>query len=619
MINFPGKILVLLSVLTLVAACGGGGSDHSSKSVAVPNVVGQTESAATASIIAAGLQVGGSTVASSSAIPAGSVVSQNPTAGTMMSRGSPVSLVVSSGTSAQTVQSVSVVPASASIGKGAVLQLNARATYEDGHSDDVTARAVWSSGTPAVATVSGSGLVTALDIGTAVISARLGSMSGSSALTVTAAVASAVSVTPLKASVATGGAPLQLTATATFTDGRTGDVTSLATWTVNSCATVTANGGLVTGLTGTGECTATVTASLGAASGTAQVTVSGLFAPAQNAGKGVYRPFGVAIGDLTGDAKPDLVVASTFGMELWVGNGDGTFGAVSSFTGTSGGRSPVIADFNGGKNSDVAVLSAGVSRWLGDGTGAFSAPSYFPVGLQPIHMTVSDFNSDGQPDLAVANEGDGTVSILLGDVTGSFGPASSFAVGAGPKWVTVGDFNGDAKPDLVVVNNPSKSFSVLLGNGTGSFGAPSSSSVSGFPTSAAAEDFNGDGKTDVVATHPGTVSVYLGNGVGSFQAASNFATSDGTSATTGSVVVADLNADGRLDLAVTNRDISLASRISVLLGTGTGSFGTAIFVWIGGGQNPNFLAIGDLNGDAKPDLVASDDGNVGSVSIVLHQ
>ncbi len=615
MTTFPGKILVLLSVLTLVAACGGGDNSHASKSVAVPNVVGQTESAAATAIVAAGLQVGGSTAASSSTVPAGSVVSQNPAAGTMMSRGSPVSLVVSSGTPAQTVQSVSVVPASASIGKGATLQLNARAAYEDGHSEDVTSRAAWSSGAPSVATVSGSGLVSALELGAAAISARLGAVSGASALTVTAAVASAVSVTPSTASVATGGAPLQLTATAIFTDGRTQDVTSLATWSVNSCATVTANGGLLTGITGTGECTATVTATLDAASGAAQVTVIGLFAPAKNA-YGVYRPFGVAIGDLTGDAKPDLVVAASFGIDLVVGNGDGTFGADIPFTGTSGGHSPVIADFNGGGNSDVAALSAGVSRWLGDGTGTFSNPIYFPVGLQPAHMTVSDFNSDGRPDLAVANEGDGTVSILLGDAAGSFAPVNSFAAGAGPEWLAVGDFNGDAKPDLVVANNPAKSFSVLLGDGTGSFGTPSSSSVSGAPTSVAAEDFNADGKTDVVVTHLATVSVYLGDGVGSFQAASNFATSDRSS--THSVVVADLNADGRLDLAVTNRDLVLSSHISVLLGTGTGSFGTAIYVSVGN-QDPDFLAIDDLNGDAKPDLVASDAGSVGGVSIVLHQ
>jgi PASTA domain/Bacterial Ig-like domain (group 2)/PKD domain len=196
MTTIPGKILVLLAVLTLVAACGGGGSDQGSKSVVVPNVVGQTESAATAAIVGAGLQVGGSTSTSSGTFPAGSVVSQNPAAGTMMRRGSPVSLVVSSGTPAQTVQSMSVVPASASIGTGATLQLNAKATYEDGHSEDVTSRALWSSGTPSVATVSASGLVTALESGATAISARLGAVSGASALTVTANVAPVANAGP---------------------------------------------------------------------------------------------------------------------------------------------------------------------------------------------------------------------------------------------------------------------------------------------------------------------------------------------------------------------------------------------------------------------------------------
>jgi PASTA domain/FG-GAP-like repeat/Bacterial Ig-like domain (group 2) len=622
MTTFPGKVLVLLAVLTLVAACGGGGSDHGSKSVVVPNVVGQTESAATAAIVAVGLQVGGSTSASSGTVPAGSVVSQNPTAGTMMSRGSPVSLVVSSGTPAQTVQSVSVAPGSASIGKGATLQLDARAIYEDGHSEDVTSRALWSSGTPSVATVSASGLVTALELGAATISARLGAMSGESALTVTAAVASAVSVTPLTASVATGGAPLQLAATATFTDGRMEDVTSRATWSVNWCATVTASGGLVTGITGTGECTATVTATLDAASGAAQVTVIGLFAPIKSTGKSVYRPSGVAIGDLTGDAKPDLVVTAqgtvaSFSIQLWAGNGDGTFGAVSEIPGLPIGDSPVIADFDGDGSGDVAVLQFGsawpgaVYRWLGDGTGRFSAPGQYPIGMQASRMAVADFNADNRPDLVVAN-GDDTVSILLGDAAGSFGLTTSFPAGSGPRWVAVGDFNGDARADIVVANHPSSSFTILLGTGTGRFGLPGSFAVPGNPTSVAAADFNADGKADVVVTHGAMVSAFVSDGTGSFQAAGDYAIGNATC-----VAVADFNSDGRPDLAVANDTLS-GGPSAVLLGTGTGSFGTAIGVYVPG-QRPNFLTVGDLNNDGKPDLVASDDGSVGSVSIVLHQ
>src|SRR5207253_166200 len=105
------------------------------------------------------------------------------------------------------------------------------------------------------------------------------------------------------------------------------------------------------------------------------------------------------------------------------------------------------------------------------------------------------------------------------------------------------------------------------------------------------------------------VSVLLGTGSGSFGAATNFAV--GTNPT--SVAVGDLNGDGKPDLAVANYN---SGNVSVLLGTGTGSFGAAPNIAVG--TTPTSVAVGDLNGDGKPDLaVANFSSN--NVSVLLNQ
>lgn len=615
-----GRFLILIAAAALLAACGGGGDHKNADSYTVPNVVGMTQSAAATAIVNAGLTVGSVTSAASSTVPAGQVTTQNPAPGTVMAVGSAVSFEVSLGPPGSVVVSIAVTPASASIAKGSSMQFQAVATYADGHTADVSTSVAWSSSAPAVASVSTTGMVTGLAAGNAEISAREGVIVARSNVIVTAATVASIAVSPATATISTGGAPQQFVATGTLTDGTVADVTTSASWTVDlyTCASVTVHGGLVTGTVGAGDCSIKVQATMGTISGAAQATVTGLFAPAKYAGIGVYRPFGVAIGGLNSDARPDLVVASTFKVELWVGIGDGTFGAASTLPDVPGSRSPVIADFNGDGASDVAAVSGGaVNRWMGDGIGGFGDPSRFPVGLGAVHMTASDLNSDGRPDLAVANESDGTVSILLGDAAGSFGPASSHAVGAGPKWVAVADFNGDGAADLAMATYPSNSVAILLGTGTGSFGAPTSVAVPGSPTSVAAAELNGDGKPDLAVTHGSTVSVLLGDGTGSFQSAGAFALGDNGRFYASCVVVADFNLDGKQDLAASNTDAMFGPSLAVLLGAGTGSFGTAMGVPFN--QSPNFLAVGDLNSDGKPDLVASDDGSVGSVFTALHQ
>jgi hypothetical protein len=153
--------------------------------VAVPNVVGDTQSAATTAIQNAGLAVGTVTMTSSGSVPAGDVISESPAAGTLVSTGSAVNLVVSTGP--PTLKSIAVTPASPSIVKGTTQQFTATGTYSDGSTKNLTTSVTWASGTATVATIGSGGLATGVGVGTSNITASLsGVISPADVLTVKA-------------------------------------------------------------------------------------------------------------------------------------------------------------------------------------------------------------------------------------------------------------------------------------------------------------------------------------------------------------------------------------------------------------------------------------------------
>jgi uncharacterized protein YjdB len=143
-----------------------------------------------------------------------------------------------------TLVSIAVAPASPSIAKGATQQFTATGTYSDGSTQNLTSSASWTSTNTAVVTVS-AGLATAIATGSTTINATSGSISGSASLTVTPATLVSLAVTPASVSIVLG-AIQQFTATGTYSDGSTQNLTSTAVWTSSNTTVATTNAGLAT-------------------------------------------------------------------------------------------------------------------------------------------------------------------------------------------------------------------------------------------------------------------------------------------------------------------------------------------------------------------------------------
>jgi hypothetical protein len=384
----------------------------------------------------------------------------------------------------------------------------------------------------------------------------------------------------------------------------------------------------------------------------------GTFQPAVTYDSGGYHAFGLAVKDVNGDGKPDLLVANNCidtncangSVSVLLGNGNGTFGAANSYS--SGGyeaQSIAVADVNKDGKPDLVVGNAiclpigacetgSVGVLLGNGDGTFQpVMTYGGSGAQSV--AVADVNGDGKPDVIVATCGDsecatGAVGLLLGNGDGTFQNTISYdSSGTGATSVAVGDVNGDGRPDLLVSNDcgnygnydcTTGTVGVLLNKGKGAFSAALNYNSGGYKSLAVAvADLNGDGKPDMVATNwavnsdnsAGIVGVLLGNGNGTFQTTVGYGTGGYIA---DFVAVADVNGDGKPDIIVANHCVEMScdvqtGNIGVLLGNGNGTFQPAASYNLD--DIPNSVAVADVNGDGKPDLLVAVDSGI---SVLLN-
>ncbi len=289
-------------------------------------------------------------------------------------------------------------------------------------------------------------------------------------------------------------------------------------------------------------------------------------------GKG---PGSIAIADVNHDGKPDIIVANT-------------------------------------ADETISVL-------LGDGKAHFTpAPgSPFPCGKGPNDIAVADMNGDGNSDLVIANTGTPYLTVLLGDGKGGFKPSprSPFATTSYPHvhGVAVADFMGDGKLAAVTDSWGHDQILLIPSDGKGNLILPGKS----FPTGKRpyerlrSADFNRDGKTDVVTTDLdiNAATILLGDGRGGFREAPGSPFPAGVFPW--GVAIDDMNHDGNLDLVVIpyDRDITDPKQlgVTVLLGDGKGRFSTmrgSPFSLVGC-RGPDRVATGDRNGNGFRDIVVS--------------
>jgi hypothetical protein len=442
--------------------------------------------------------------------------------------------------------SIAVSPQDPTVSAGLTQQFTATGTYTDGSTQALNG-ASWTSTPSTVATISNSGLATGATAGTATIQATSGTISGSTTLTVTAALSYIAGQT-----LTSGVGHPRGVVVADFNGDGYPDI-AVSNFDTNSIAVFLNDG---TGNFGAPVVTLVqLTSSLG-------LNVGAL-----------------AVGDFNEDGKPDLVVSTIAGMQssiVLLGNGDGTFSEQPPIPNSFGFLSAKVADLNGDGHQDlVFALDGSIAISLGNGDGTFGAMTVLPSGSSPglyLGLTVADFNGDGKLDIAAsdfgsASGGFGTLVFYAGNGDRTFAnpTAVELSLSSFPGSLASADFNGDGKQDLLI-GYPNAAV-ISFGNADGTFNQalnslefaysvnfqpPNRNSVTVF-----AADLNNDRKWDAVTSdfNTGTLQIALNSALGKAPPSPgiySFAFAPGLA----NIAAGDLNGDGVLDVVVINNQTS---------------------------------------------------------------
>ncbi|AGY57814.1 FG-GAP-like repeat-containing protein [Gloeobacter kilaueensis] len=293
-------------------------------------------------------------------------------------------------------------------------------------------------------------------------------------------------------------------------------------------------------------------------------------------------------------------------VAVLLNKGDGTFGEPLLLSPGADPRSVVIGDFDGDGDNDLATATygsvydfsqSGLYLLLNNGDATFTTQNIAPDNVL-TSIATADLDGDGDLDFAAINNTSKKVQIFKNNGNGTVGPSSSFSVGYRPNTIALGDIDGDGDIDIVTDNSKYDSFSIATNNGNGSFAASINRATGDGPVSVTLADIDNDGRLDLVSANANSedVTVRLNLGDLSFATAQNFATGVGARF----VRTGDFDADGNVDIVTVNGSDS----VSVLANSGDSTFKPAQNLAVG--SSPPVAAVpADLNGDGKLDLATA--------------
>jgi uncharacterized protein YjdB len=480
---------------------------------------------------------------------------------------------------------------------------------------NATAGGTWSSSN-SNATVGSTGIVTGANVGTAVISYT---MPGGCYSTIPVTV-NAVPTVSVSSSVAIcSGSSTTLTAT-----GGT-------TFTWSPATSLSATTGASVSATPTTTLTYTVTGTTSGCSATASVTVTVKGVPTITSVSPLigYPSSSVTITGSNFDAtttdnivyfgatKASVSAASATSLSVTVPTG-ATFAPVT--VNRSGCNLTALSQFPYLPSYDNSSFASGSIN--------LNSKVDFTTGTTPCRVTIGDVDGDGKSDIIVTNSASNTVSVFRNTSTsgslstGSFAAKVDFSTGTSPYFVKIADIDGDGKMDLIVTNRTANSISVLRNmstSGSISFAAKVDFTTGTNPYGLAIADLDGDGKLDVATGNFGSASVSVLRNT-SISGSVSFATKVDFTAGVNShfLTSGDIDGDGKSDIAVSNFS---AATVSVFRNTSTaGTISTASFaakVDFTVGSGPMELIHADIDASGKPDLIVLNK-NSGTVSVLRN-
>ena len=343
-------------------------------------------------------------------------------------------------------------------------------------------------------------------------------------------------------------------------------------------------------------------------------------------------PEAVAVGDLNGDGRNDIAMVTSFYFDaanddmlhVWLQNPDGTLATRVKYPLGENPQSVAIGDVNGdGLNDVVAAIGTGIGVLTQNVPGRLDPMVLYPTS-DSLRVKIADLDNDGRLDVVGIGWGTDTASVLRQGINGTLAAPVVYSVPhAGYDDLEVGDVNGDGLSDVVVMSGQAyavPNFSVLYQQANGTLGGLTSRNVgtNQLAGGIGVGDVTGEGRNDVVVAMN-----WAGGGTPSIAVFPQLA--NGTLPLTPSAVlptysypepleVGDVTGDGRADVVLFDD--------SVMIG---------VYPQLPGGQlggeelypfpyathlNRHGIAIGDVNGDGRNDVVAAN-YNYGLV-VLLH-